>query len=126
VIPVGRAEDGDQVQHTLLTDGTAFEVDAGDAEQEFSGGLWRRHGRRRVGQEHAALSEGAEARRRLASRPTWRMRTMPAGTAWSGERRRNLSDLELHDFDAVAVSIVAPAEGDAGYIALLFQERKRS
>jgi hypothetical protein len=54
------------------------------------------------------------------------MRTMPAGTTWSGERRRNLSELELRDFDAVAVSIVAPAEADAGYIALLFQERKRS
>jgi hypothetical protein len=54
-------EDGDQVQHARLMDGTAFEVDAGDAEQEIADGLWRRHGRRRAGQEQVALREGGGA-----------------------------------------------------------------
>jgi hypothetical protein len=54
----GGTEDGDQVQHALLTDGRAFEVDAGDADREIADGLWRRHGRRRVGQEQVALREG--------------------------------------------------------------------
>jgi hypothetical protein len=43
------------VQHALLTDGTAFDVDADDAEQEVSDRLRLGHGRRRLGQEHAAL-----------------------------------------------------------------------
>jgi hypothetical protein len=42
------------VQHALLADGTAFDVDAGDAKQEVADGLRPRSRRRRLSQEHVA------------------------------------------------------------------------
>src|SRR5712691_3013589 len=47
----------DLVQQSLLTDGTAVDVEAGDAEHEVANRLRSFHRRRRLRQEDAALRE---------------------------------------------------------------------
>src|SRR5947199_8168780 len=55
----------------------------------------------------------AAARRRLASRPKWRMRTNPSGTMWSRKRSEKLVDVEVQDLHAISIGVVAPAKADA-------------
>src|SRR5437773_4388656 len=51
----------DLMENGLLTDGTAFDVDPGDAQHEIAHGLWRDGRHRWLPQQDATLAEGGGA-----------------------------------------------------------------
>jgi len=99
-------------QESLLTDRAALDVDAGDAQHEIAYGLRWVHRRRRVRQEAAALRE----RRRspaVGEQAEVADADEAVGHDVEQEATEELVDVERHDFHAVAVGRVAPAEADA-------------
>ena len=104
-------EDSDESERALLTEGTALDVDPGDAQHEVAHRL-RGPGRQRSWrQERTALSEG-----RAASPIGEHAEVADADEAvWHDmeeEATEEFVAIEVHDLDAVAVGVVAPAEAD--------------
>ena len=103
----------DLVQQSLLTDGTAVDVEAGDAEHEVAHGLgWFRRGRRRLRQEHPALSE-RRAPSAIGEQAEMADADEAVGNHMEQEAAEKFVDRELHDLHTVAVGVVAPAQADA-------------
>jgi hypothetical protein len=96
----------------LLADRAALEVEPGEAQHEGLGRLRGRGGRRRLGQEGAALGEldravavGQQAEVADADEAV--------GDDMEQEAAKELGDVELNNLHAVAIGVVAPAEADA-------------
>jgi hypothetical protein len=99
------------VQSSLLADGTALDIDAGDAEHELAHRFPWRHERRRVRQEHATASErrGAPA---IGEQAEVADADEAVGHDVEQEAAEKLVDVECHDLLPIAISIVAPAKVD--------------
>jgi hypothetical protein len=109
----GRGGQGlERPQEALLTDETARDVDAGDAQHQVPGRL-RRDGRRGwLRQECPALRErrGAPA---IGEQAEVADADEAVGADVEEEATEKLVDREFHHLPAVPVGVVAPAEADA-------------
>jgi hypothetical protein len=100
------------VQDALLADGTAFDVDAGDAKQEVADGLRPLSRRRRLSQEHVALRQSGRPAA-VGEQPEVADADEAVGDHVGQEAAQKLVDVEIHDLHTGPVSVVAPAEMDA-------------
>jgi len=105
-----RGQDLGDVQPSLLAAGTAFDVDAGQAEHEYGQGFGgRREEGRRLGEE------GAAPRELGAARPVRQEAEMadadkPARHDVEEEATDEFLGGERHDLHAVGVGVILPAE----------------
>ncbi len=106
-----RRQDRDEAQGAPQTDWAAVDVDGGDAQHEVADGLRQEARRWRLDQEGAALREG-RASAAIGEQPEVADADKAVWDDVEEEATKKLADLEVHDFYAVAVGIVAPAKAD--------------
>ena len=93
----------------LLTDGTALDIETGDAQHEVPGGLRRRQRRRGLGEEGPALREG-HGSAAISEQAEVADPDEAVGDDMEQEAAEELVDVERHDLHAILVGIVAPAD----------------
>ena len=105
-------QDVEPSQQALVTNWAALDIDAGDAQHQVPGRLWRYGRRGRLGQERPALPERVRAAA-IGEQAEVADADEAVGDDVEQEATEEFVDLELHDLAAVAVGVVAPPKADA-------------
>src|SRR5262249_5716493 len=104
-------EDGDTLQASVVTDRTALDVEAGEAEHEVTHGLGAGGRQRGLRQERAALREG-RAPSAVGEQAEMADANEAVGNNVEQEAAEELVGLQLHELHAMAISVVTPPEAD--------------